>query len=546
MRQLVRPRFLCSLAFIAFFAAQLEGGTPCSGDSRELGNQASVRALKCRIDSGDVEQIQAYGSGLGGWSYSKLPSGIEEVILDNMDDPGVEPALIGLTRGAKYQTRELFEALGTRLKRAEQDWVALNAITRTDLPGIEAEVLRIAEGVPVDHFDSHAYSAIKFFGDRKYAPAATFLSRLTQGRNPGDVVASTAAESLALIGSAPAIVAVQDRLSWLSAQPSQDPAVKNEAQMLIYTLGKLPLSAPLDPIALKKTLSPELAEANQGGLRLIARSRHSLDAVPDLLKELADGPKSAVYNEAFMTLLGYSAPEVWRQARAELERLHASGAIPDDYFGSAVPVLDDRLDRADAQQPAPTADSIATILRKKKAELALTLQPTEGNGSVLIRAYDALSSYCDEGTRTDSRGVSSFRRCFSSDGRFNEWHDSSTDADLLARWGDGRTNNVWEGRTIAGVRVTFRYQQRTDGGMPFDYATGSDFPSRILDVFLMASDDRAAVIDGLSRFHAVEIEQEPGIEVFERLGEVHGRDFVSRELLFVRQSDRLLIEYQRF
>jgi tetratricopeptide (TPR) repeat protein len=314
-------------------------------EARELGRgEGSVEGLQALIERRQPKLIEYYGSFFGGWSYSKLSPGIEALVTRNMNDPAIGPALLRLTRNAKYQTRRLFDLLGARIAGAPSpDWVALSAIPRTDLPGVESEILKLAERFPAGQFDEDSATVLRFFGERKYAPAVPFLLAVMQGRKLGDSAVQAAAGALINIGTQPATTAVLDRLEWLARQPLDPQQAQGEIQFLMYALSQMPETAPLDFVRLRRILSGRLLEANQGVLLDIARKRKALEAVPDFLSALANEPQSAISNPAFNALLGFDSIEVWRKTRDEIERRYRAKEISDDYHASALRILDERL-----------------------------------------------------------------------------------------------------------------------------------------------------------------------------------------------------------
>lgn len=313
-------------------------------EARESGRgEGSVEGLRKLIKQRQPRLIEYYGQFFGGWSYSKLSLGIEELVTQNMNDPVIGAALLGLTRNAKYQTRKLFELLDARITSAPKpDWVALSAISRTDLPDIEPEILKLAERYPAGQYDKDS-AVFRFFGERKYAPAVPFLVKTMDGRKPGDLVIFPVADALTKIGTQAATTAVLDRLDWVARQTSDSKQVQLELQILVSSLSQMPESVPLDFIRLKKILPGKLLEANRSKLLDIAGKRKELVAVPDFLSTLVDEPQSAISNPAFKALLSFDSVEVWRKTRDEMERLYRAKEISDDYHASALRILDERL-----------------------------------------------------------------------------------------------------------------------------------------------------------------------------------------------------------
>lgn len=356
LRQLVAQFCLCTMLSMV---AQLSLCAPVSDiaptqevvftsaeiqEARESGRgDGSVEVLRKLIKRRQPGLIEYYGQFFGGWSYSKFSPGVEELVIQNMNDPEMGAALLGLTRNAKYQTRKLFESLDGRIASAPKpDWVALSAISKTDLPDIEPEILKLAEQYPAGQFDKDS-AVFRFFGERKYSPAVPFLVKTMDGRKPGDPVIFPVADALTKIGTQAATTAVLDRLDWVARQTSDSKQVQLELQILISSLSQMPESVPLDFIRLKKILPGKLLEANRRQLLNIAGKRKELVAVPDFLSALEDEPQSAISNPAFKVLLSFDSVEVWRKTRDEIERLFRKKEISDDYHASALRILDERL-----------------------------------------------------------------------------------------------------------------------------------------------------------------------------------------------------------
>ena len=138
---------LAARAEITEAEKKLLQGAMTTNAAHEAGKRADAAALERMVALGDPDLVRAFGSGLDVARVQQMPPDIEAIVVAHFDDPRVGAALRALP--PRYQTRKLFDLHYARIQSAyKADEPSFRQILRTDQPGIEEPLLRIAERFP--------------------------------------------------------------------------------------------------------------------------------------------------------------------------------------------------------------------------------------------------------------------------------------------------------------------------------------------------------------------------------------------------------------
>jgi len=138
------------------------------GAANESGKAADAAALERMVALGDPALVRAYSSGLDVARVEQMPADIEAIVIRHFDDPRVGAALRALS--PRYRTRKLFDLQYARVQAAfKADEPSFKEILRTDQPGIDEDLMRIADKFPVP--DREMPPVLIFVGRRQH-PAA--------------------------------------------------------------------------------------------------------------------------------------------------------------------------------------------------------------------------------------------------------------------------------------------------------------------------------------------------------------------------------------
>ena len=115
--------------------------------AHEAGKRADAATLERMVALGDPDLVRAFGSGMDVARVKQMPPDIEAIVIAHFDDPRVGAALRAMP--ARYQTRQLFDLHYARVQAAyKADEPSFKEILRTDQPGIEDALLRVADKFP--------------------------------------------------------------------------------------------------------------------------------------------------------------------------------------------------------------------------------------------------------------------------------------------------------------------------------------------------------------------------------------------------------------
>jgi hypothetical protein len=307
-----------------------------------LGTERSVEGLQTIIESRNVDLLQQYERGFRQTSMNMprrptpLPAGIEALLVKHYADPvmGGPLRVLCAANGTVYRSRQLFDLLFAewRSRKVRPSAYPMNdSALNTDQPGIEAPLLEWLQAADAPAGEDRR-RIVSFLGRRQYAPAAApLIAMLGKGGDP-DAVHITYA--LLELRTPEAIEAVLEQVVVLRNQPPEN---HREAwEQLALRLANLPASVPL-PYKRFRAAMPA-GEPRHAVAWLIHRK--DMDAVPDVLAKLADPTPQGWPLQA---LIDTDSPEVWRQARAEVERLNAAGRIQEGRYRQAVSALDAKI-----------------------------------------------------------------------------------------------------------------------------------------------------------------------------------------------------------
>jgi hypothetical protein len=113
----------------------------------DFGKAADAAGLERIVALGDPALVQSFGYGMQVARIEQLPPAIEAIVVKRFDDAKVGAALRALQ--PRYQTRGLFDLHYARIQAAfRSDEPSFEQILRTDQPGIEEPLLKIAAKFP--------------------------------------------------------------------------------------------------------------------------------------------------------------------------------------------------------------------------------------------------------------------------------------------------------------------------------------------------------------------------------------------------------------
>jgi hypothetical protein len=341
--------------------------------AQKLGREASAEGLETIIKTGNwdllARYVSAYGQGAirhtpgEGYKVSTIPKDLEAIMLRYYADDEVGPRLWGLcgsSSGARCESRELFDRMlaeyrsGKPRNRGEN---LFSAMTRSGAPGVEEALTRwlTAPDAPKGQVLSSLMSEL---GQRKYGPAVPALSSILDAQPPGSP--GNALFALASIQTEDSANALLSRLAVLKRAP-QTPEVVKESRDIGMRLAQFPPAIPISYARLRAALPDEVREFATPWLA----QRHDLAAVPDAISLLGD---KATYPGAITALIGTGSPEVWKQARAAVEKYRNEGRMGDGEYRYASSTLDAKI-----ADPAKYQAEQAAIKSEREFETHLTL-----------------------------------------------------------------------------------------------------------------------------------------------------------------------------
>ena len=316
--------------------------------AKRLGRERSAEGLETIIAARNVDLLRTYVSGFQETSArllaendqtaTPLPADIETLIVTHYSDAQIGTALRGLVgHGTKYQTRRLFDLMYAEWRSGKQrasTYSLRDSIFRTDL-AIEAPLLEWLQAQQPPE-SSDGQRIILLLGERKYRSAMPVLAAMIRDARPGAPLVSPAYYALLKIAPADAAGAALRRFAWLRGQ-SAGPEVARETDSLITWIAQLPADTPLDYAAFRRALPATPSDAAKNGLLKVIAVRKEQKGVADVLHLLGE---TKFYPRTLEILIAFDSPEVWKQARAEVERLKGQGVLDDSQYRYASAQLD--------------------------------------------------------------------------------------------------------------------------------------------------------------------------------------------------------------
>jgi hypothetical protein len=319
-----------------------------------LGHEWSVEGLEAMVDSGNADLIGAYARGFRATAMSRsraqgtphvaLPEGIESLIVAHYADQKVGPALLELIRAssAHYRTRALFDLLLADWRSGRHRAGSLfmrDIILYTDAEGIEPQLLEALKAMNGED-GGDGTGILYFLGARHYAPAVPVFADMLRRAKP-DGARSLTDVMVTRLGTPQAIDAVLGRLAWLRDQ-SPSTAVLGEISFIEGKLAALPPDKPLDYAVFRKSLPATLDADQRSMLLALVANRKEKAGYSEIVPMLGE-PK--LYVSALNALVDSDSPDIWRKARAEIERLKREGQLDEGRYAYASRLLDEKITR---------------------------------------------------------------------------------------------------------------------------------------------------------------------------------------------------------
>jgi hypothetical protein len=349
-----------------------------------LGRERSAEGLETILRGKNVDLLSAYDRGFRetgmrlyterGNKAAPMPADVEAVMLLYYTDPVVGGRLPGLCVGTACQTRELFGLMLAELRTGKfrgSDYDLREAVLRSQASGAEAALtawLDAADAPTGSMFNS----VVQSLGLRKYGPAVpTLAARLARG----DPAQSSAIEyALIRIETPAAIDALLARMAALKV--SQVPTAAQQLKSLADSLAQIGPEVPIPYDRFRAALPPD---TRQYAITWLTK-RKDLKAVPDAIALLGD---RATFSNAVSALIATDSPEVWKQARAEVERLKKEGKVEDYLYRSGSTSLDAKI-----ADPAKHMAEKAAIDRGREYESHRSLLARDRAAAMKLRAAE--------------------------------------------------------------------------------------------------------------------------------------------------------------
>jgi len=341
-----------------------------SSAAYELGRLWSVKGLEKLIGRRSEVVIRGFEHGMSLGEPARhrgnpeLSPGIEALIVQYFDAPEVGVPLQKLLVGRRYQGKELFERLYTRIKlpdlKAEDYQSLAHRLINTDLP-IEAQVFDLLGYYPRGLTTEQGWRALLFYlAEKRYAAVVPLLKETLAIADPAE--AYLILESLVRFGTIDSLEAISAYAEQVGIGPDKEQAHKLLKDLLKMLVG-LPATAPFDLSALRRLLpKPTPREIGESYIRFVER-RLDVAGVPDLIGFLSE---KDLRESARAALLAFESPEVWKKAEAELARLRDGGHVAGPEYNRLVAAFLDRL-----RDPDVAVEKQRGIRRTKEADRLL-------------------------------------------------------------------------------------------------------------------------------------------------------------------------------
>ena len=316
--------------------------------AQKLGREANAEGLETIIKTRNWDLLQRYVSAYGqgairyvpgeGPKTNSVPKDLEAIMLRYYADDEVGPRLWGLcgsNSGARCESQELFDRMLAEYRsgkpRNRGDGL-FAPIVRSGAPGAEAALTKwlTAPDAPKGQARNEVVMQL---GLRKYAPAVPAISSLLNANPPGTPGNETFA--LRTIQSQEAAEALLSRLAALKRAPQTPEAVK-EARSIGMELAQFPPTIAIPYARMRAGLPEEVRDYAPQWLS----KRGDLAALPDVLVLVGQTP---TFNSAFNAVANSDSPDVWKQARAAVEKGRKEGRLGEGEYKVAVSQLDEKI-----------------------------------------------------------------------------------------------------------------------------------------------------------------------------------------------------------
>ncbi len=346
MTKLFAAAIAALLSCTALAQAPANTNNQASELARKLGQERSAEGLETILSSGNVDLLSAYDHGFyetgmrlytsGGNKRAPVPADVEAVMLRHYQDPVVGPRITGLCgkSGMACQTQALFDLMLAEWRSGKpRPGASLgDAVLSFQAPGADAALIAWLDAADAPTGGA-LDSVIQTLGVRKSAGAAPAIAAAMAKAPPGK--SGNAPWALSQIGTAAAAEALLVRLESLKrAPPSKE--ITEDARRIAGSLAQFPPTVPISYARLRATLPENIREYSVQWLL----QRKDLAAVPDALVLLVE---PATYSGAINALVATDSPEVWKQARAALEKGKNDGRLQPNQYSYAISMLDAKI-----------------------------------------------------------------------------------------------------------------------------------------------------------------------------------------------------------
>ena len=342
-----------------------------------LGKERSVDGLKEIIAARNVDLFTAYEHG---WrltsqreSGKPLDPAIEALIVRHYRDPIIGPHLRTLVSAnwTPYRGRELFDLLFAEwrsgdVRRATYDM--RSAVLNTVAGGVEAPLLEWLQASPGPK-GQDASDIVHFLAKRKYRPALPTLIAMLD--HPGTVPTRSVASQVLVLGGTEGVEPVLRRIARLRESSEAD--ARDEISFLLGQLMQVPPEA-LPSYARFRQVLP--GDEWSSWVVMLVRKKKDPEGAREVVRLLAN---LKLYPGTLETIVASDSPEIWRLARAEIERLKESKVLDESRYLYASKLLDDK-----------TRDPKKHFAEKAQAERSRELDARRGSIGAEYQALLAL------------------------------------------------------------------------------------------------------------------------------------------------------------
>jgi hypothetical protein len=344
--------FASAIAITLSCAALAQAPAPVNTNAQatelatRLGRERSAEGLETIVKSRNVELLAAYERALANSSKGvdervrgliPMPADLEAVMVRYFDDPVMGRRLPTLcaTNLMRCRSPALFDLMfaAWRSSKPGDDTYNLGgAVLRYEAPEALAQLTAWLTAPDAPKGENQA-GIIRALGQQKYAPAIPVLSALMAQAPPGKP--SVAAEAFSSIQTPASAEAVLGRMEAIARAPSR-PEIVNESKGLASRLAQYPVEVKIPYARLKAALP---ADTRDFAIQWLG-TRKDLAAGPDVIVLLGE---RATYPRAIEAVIASDSPQVWKEARAALDRYAREGKLPEDQLRYAVSRLDAKI-----------------------------------------------------------------------------------------------------------------------------------------------------------------------------------------------------------